>query len=123
MLCWPETHQLPTDLPLTFLRVSDGQLEALLCAELLRHAQLSPLGPVPEWVRQILNDALDPLARKRLFGHSKKLSQEQFAQWLGLSRGQLAHQSRRLSPPEVVALPQPASEPAFFKEWLVEHNS
>lgn len=120
ILWWPAADRPPTGLPLSLMSVTDDELEGLLCAELLRHAQLSPLGPVPEWVRQILNEVLTPAARQRLFDQSKKISQTQFGQWLGLSRGQLAHQSQRLAQADALLLDTSVAEPAFYQEWFNE---
>lgn len=123
LLSWPSPHQPPVGLPLLPLPLSEGQLERMLSAELLRHAMLSPLGPVPEWVRQTLNHALDPATRLPLFGTESKLSQQQFADWFGLSRAQLAHQARLLSAEQVAdTWRAPPSEPATFQEWARERT-
>lgn len=123
LLSWSSPHQPPVGLPLLPLPLSEGQLERMLSAELLRHAMLSPLGPVPEWVRQILNEVLAPATRRQLFGHDSKLSQQQLAAWLGLSRAQLAHQARLLSAEQVAdTWRAPPSEPAIFQEWARERT-
>ncbi|WP_421312275.1 hypothetical protein [Aeromonas veronii] len=88
----------------------------MLCAELLRYMQLSPDGTVPEWGRRVLNQALDQAARQRLFGQTSKLSQQDVADWLGLSRAQLAHQARHLTQGRVHR-EDPVAEPAFFSQW------
>ncbi|MNG98286.1 hypothetical protein D3C79_574230 [compost metagenome] len=122
LLYWPAPRQPPTGLPMMQIALPDELLERELSAELLRHAKLSPLGPVPEWARQILNDALTPAARSRLFGRSSKLSQQQFASWFGLSRAQLAHQAIQLVPTQAMAESQANSrEPEIFQEWQAEH--
>ena len=114
LLWWPAFNTPPAGLPLTQVTLTDEALEAMLCAELLRYMQLSPDGTVPEWGRRVLNQALDQAARQRLFGQTSKLSQQDVADWLGLSRAQLAHQARLLTQPGSEA---PEGEPAFFSQW------
>lgn len=114
LLWWPALNTPPAGLPLTQVTLTDEALEAMLCAELLRYMQLSPDGTVPEWGRRVLNQALDQAARQRLFGQTSKLSQQDVADWLGLSRAQLAHQARHLTQPPS---PAPLAEPAFFSQW------
>jgi len=119
ILCWPQRLSPPVGLPMQSLALSTPELERLLCAELLRQVQLAPAGPLPEWTRQLFNSALDPAARQRLFGQTKRLSQDRFAQWLGLSREQLAHQARLLALPDAAAATAVGvSEPHYYQEWV-----
>lgn len=117
ILGWPQPLLPPAGLPMQSLSLSVPELERALCAELLRQLQWAPTGPLAEWTRRLFNAALDPAGRQRLFGQSKRLSQRQFALWLGVSREQLARQARQLAQPDA-AVVAPVSEPNYYQEWV-----